>query len=394
MKLFEENELREEGPAQVKLTAVGGCGLALLDQLHSSLGDSVSTLGIDTDRGRLFESECGERLLLGEEFTGGDGTGGDDKVGERSLCGNNTQVRDLISGAKANVIIGGLGGGTASALLPEVSKISRSSGALTLIVATRPFSYEEESKSILAKRKIHSLVRSADSVFLLNNDALGGVGKGKMSAREALRRADAALIETICGIVEFLTPRKRMLLDFGTVKSHLARGGLSAIASGVSSMRNNAIDALKGAMERFAKMKSDITKAPRALIQFAIDDDVLMDGVRNAYGVAQRVFSKDAQLALGVVFNGVKQGKTRVSVIASGLPLFNELVELDFLQKQIKESENPAARLNSGVAEMPRRKKLVSTPGLTVLNPRRLSEDELKIPAYLRRRMLFKERRA
>jgi cell division protein FtsZ len=394
MKLFEDDGTREQGLAQLKLTAVGGCGLTLLDQLHELLGDSVSTLGIDTDRGRLFESECNQRLLLGEEFTGGDGTGGDDKLGERCLSGNNMQVRDLISGVKANLIIGGLGGGTATALMPEVSKISRSTGALTLVVATRPFGYEEESKSILAKRKIHSLVRSADSVFLLGNDALAGVGKGKMAAREALRRADASLIETVCGILEFLTPRKRLLLDFGTVKSHLSRGGLSAFAFGVSAMRNNAIDALKTAMERFAKMKSDITKAPRALVQFAIDDDVLMDGVRNAYGVAQRVFSKDAQLALGVVFNGVKQGKTHVSMIASGLPLFNEVVELDFLQKQLKESENPAMRLRTGGGtEIQRRKKLSSTPGITVLNPRGLSEDELKIPAYLRRRMLFKEKR-
>ena len=393
MKLFEDTETREEGLSQVKVTAVGGCGLTLLDRLHDILGNSVSTLGIDTDRGRLFESECDQKLLLGEEFTGGDGTGGDDKIGERCLSGNNMQVRDLMSGVKANLIFGGLGGGTATALVPEISKISRSASALTIVIATRPFGYEEESKSILAKRKIHSLVRGADSVFLLSNDMLAGVGQGKMAAKEALRRADAALMETVCGILEFLTPSKRMLLDFGTIKSHLTRGGLCAFATGVSAMRNNAIEALKTAMERFAKMKSDITKAPRALIQFAIDDDVLMDGVRNAFGVAQRVFSKDAQLALGVVFNGVKQGKTRVSVIASGLPLFNEVVELDFLQRHVSESGNPAQRLSSGGVDVPRHRKLNRVEGITVLNPRRLSEDELKIPAYLRRRMLTKEKK-
>ncbi|HUX07178.1 MAG TPA: hypothetical protein VMX35_07655 [Acidobacteriota bacterium] len=393
MTLFEDTEAKEEGPSQVKITAIGGCGLTQLDRLHDLLGNSVSSLGIDTDRGRLYEAECDQRLLLGEEFTGGDGTGGDDKMGERCLSGNNMQVRDLVSGVKANLIIGGLGGGTATALMSEVSKISRSTGALTIVIATRPFGYEEESKSILAKRKIHSLVRCADSVFLLSNDMLAGVGKGKMAAKEALRRADAALMETVCGMLEFLMPNKRMLLDFGTIKSHLKRGGLCAFATGVSAMRNNAIEALKTAMERFAKLKSDITKAPRALIQFAIDDDVLMDGVRNAFGVAQRVFSKDAQLALGVVFNGVKQGKTRVSIIASGLPLFNEVVELDFLQRHISESENPARRMSSGGVDLPRRRELDRREGITVLNPRRLSEEELKIPAYLRRRMLTKEKK-
>jgi hypothetical protein len=121
-----------------------------------------------------------------------------------------------------------------------------------------------------------------------------------------------------------------------------------------------------------------------------------MDGVRNAFGVAQRVFSRDAQLAMGVVFNGVKQGKTRVSIIASGLPIFNEVVELDFIQKKLKESELPSMRINSSAATKQNRSRMSgrrNAKGLTVLNPRRLSEEELKIPAYLRRRMIVKEGR-
>jgi len=224
---------------------------------------------------------------------------------------------------------------------------------------------------------------------------MAGAGSGRLAAKEAIRRSDAAVLETISGVIEFLTPRKRMLLDFGTIKSHLTRGGLSAFASGVSAMRNNAIEALKAAIDRFARLKSDITKAPRALIQFAIDDDVLMDGVRNAFGVAQRVFSKDAQLALGVVFNGVHQGKTRVNIIASGLPLFNEVVELDFIQRKLKESGVLAVRLGANEADEPRlRRRLLSeSTGLRVINCRRLSEEDLKIPAYLRRRMTMKEKR-
>ena len=393
MRLFDDSERRPEEAARILVTAVGGCGLSLIDRLRDIAGETIHTLAIDTDRARLSDCGAEQRLMLGEELTSGDGTGGDYRLGERCLAGNNMQIRDLFDGAKVNLFVGGLGGGTATALLSELAQISRAAGALTLVVATRPFGYEEESKSILAKRKIHSLVRSADSVFLLSNDTMAGVETGKLSAKEALRRSDAAVLETLSGILEFVTPRKRMMLDFGSIKSQLTRGGLAAFASGLSAMRNNAIEALKAAMERFARLKSDITKAPRALIQFAIDDDVLMDGVRNAFGVAQRVFSKDAQLALGVVFNGALQGKTRVNIIASGLPLFNEVVELDFVQRRLSESEMLSARLGSNEPSTPRRRTFSgSKVGLKVLNPRQLSEDDLKIPAYLRRRMMLRGR--
>ena len=393
MRLFDDSERQPEEAAKILVTAVGGCGLSLLERLRTIAGETISTLAIDTDRARLSDCGAEQRLMLGEELTSGDGTGGDYRMGERCLAGNNMQIRDLFDGAKVNLLVGGLGGGTATALLPELAQISRSAGALTLVVATRPFSYEEESKTILAKRKIHSLVRSADSVFLLSNDTMAGESTGKLSAKEAIRRSDAAVLETLSGILEFVTPRKRMMLDFGSIKSQLTRGGLAAFASGLSAMRNNAIEALKAAMERFARLKSDITKAPRALIQFAIDDDVLMDGVRNAFGVAQRVFSKDAQLALGVVFNGALQGKTRVNIIASGLPLFNEVVELDFVQRRLSESETLSTRLGSSEPSAPRRRTFSgSKVGLKVLNPRQLSEDDLKIPAYLRRRMMLRGR--
>lgn len=395
----------------VKLVAVGGCGLSTLDQMNSYAVHKFGTVAFDTDSARLAESDSDSRLLLGQALTEGYGTGGDEALGARVLAGMHLEVRDLLSDGRVNILIGGLGGGTATALLPELAKISRSLGILTLVVATRPFKYEGQNKTVTAKRRMHSLVRSADSVFMINNNAVLG-DSAKVSAAEAVKRSDAALQDTITGLLEFLQPTKRMLLDFGTIKGQLTRGGLSAFASGVSAMRNNAIEALKAALNKFAKARCDITKAPRALVQFSIDDDVMMDGVKNAFGVAQRVFSKDAQLAMGVVFNGVKQGKTKVSVIATGLPLFNEVVELDISETFYPEYENPSRNLprsRKGTANFRRlsksdtpftgvpetltghwggRESSLDKENVKILNPRLLSDEELKIPAYLRRRMM------
>ena len=393
---------------RVKIIAVGGCGMSVLDQLLKFEVKDFHSVAIDTDSARLAESECDSSLLLGQSLTDGYGTGGDEQLGARSLAGNHLDVRQELSDSRANIFIGGLGGGTATALLPELAKISRSLGVLTIVVATKPFRYEGIQKTVAAKRKIHSLFRSADSVFMINNESIVSESTA-ISAAEAVKRSDASLVETIEGILGFLVSRKRLLLDFGAVKGQLTRGGLSAFACGISAMRNNAIEALKSAIDRFAQVKCDITKAPAALIQFSIDDDVLMDGVKNAFGVAQRIFSKDAQLAMGVVFNGVKQGKTKVHIIATGLPLYNEVVENDFsvpsyinydvTVNPVRKNSFNAGRMANGAASQVNRKSRsdVSTKytpvdaekdQVQILNPLQLTEEELKIPAYLRRRML------
>lgn len=406
--LLEKMSKASQKENQVKIIAVGGCGISVLDQLLKQEVKDFHSVAIDTDNARLAESECDSSLLLGQNLTDGYGTGGDEQLGARSLSGSHLDVRQHLAESKANIFIGGLGGGTATALLPELAKISRSLGVLTLVVATKPFRYEGIQKTVSAKRKIHSLFRSADSVFMINNESVVSESTA-ISAAEAVKRSDSSLVETIEGILSFLVSRKRLLLDFGAVKGQLTRGGLSAFACGISAMRNNAIEALKAAIDRFASSKCDISKAPSALIQFSIDDDVLMDGVKNAFGVAQRIFSKDAQLAMGVVFNGVKQGKTKVNIIATGLPLYNEVVESDFsvpsyinydvTVNPIRKNSFNAGRMANAASTKVKRGDNNAVPNkytpvdsekeeVQVLNPLKLTDDELKIPAYLRRRML------
>ena len=400
--LLEQMKTATESVKDVRIVAVGGCGMSILDALHDNGAENFQSVTIDTDSARLAETVSDACLFLGQDLTDGFGTGGDELVASRSLNGRHLDLRENLAGSKVNILVGGLGGGTATALLPEIAKMSRSLGVLTVVVCTKPFKYEGSQKTVTAKRRMHSLFRAADSVFVINNESVVE-GEGKLSASEAVKRSDAAVLETLNGLLEFFSPEKRMLLDFGTIKGQLTRGGLCGYANGISAMRNNAIEALKIAIDQFARHKSDITKAPRALIQFAIDDDVLMDGVKNAFGVAQRIFNKDAQLAMGVVFNGAKQGKTRVSIIASGLPLFNEVVDrkvvtgawegLEIAERPVRGTAHAAARaarrnenayadlIAAGASRMP------ENENLRVLNPRMLTDEELKIPAYLRRRM-------
>lgn len=385
--------------SRVLVVAVGGCGINTVGQLLDERREGYELLSVDTDAERLAEMSTGSRVLLGEDLADGLGTGGDDLLAARCMSGKHMTLRDELSTSKVNIIVGGLGGGTATAVLPEIAKISRSLGVLTLVVASKPFRYEGSQKLSKAKRKIHSLFRSADSVFLINNETLMGEKKN-FSASEALVKSDEAIVETVGGLLDFITPEKRMLLDFGTIKGQLTHGGLAAFATGVSAMRNNAIEALKAALAKFALHKSDITKAPRAVIQFSIDNDVLMDGVKNAFGVAQRVFSKNAELSLGVVFNDRKQGKTSVSIIATGLPLFNEVVDISERMNQEApvplHSRGASRRSMDLTKDMAAGRKRPSSKQdirgdytrFHILNGMRLKEEDLRIPAYLRRRQM------
>jgi cell division protein FtsZ len=397
---------------QVKIIAVGGCGLAMLDELNLTTNSVFESIAIDTDAKRLAETESDKRLLLGEQITEGGGTGGDQFVGSRCMQDKQAEIRNMLEDGKANIFVGGLGGGTGTSLLPELAKISRALGVLTIVIATKPFKYEGKSKLTIAKRKMHALFRSAGSVFVINNDSVISE-QLKISAGDAISLANEKVVETIGGVLNFLSQHRRQQLDYGTVKSILNRGGLSAFACGESAMRNNAIEAFRDAAEKMSAIRPDFKSSPKILVQFSVDEDVLLDGVKNAFGVAQRMFGKDVQLAMGIAFNNLKRANTRVSIIITGLPLFDEVVESSNSAKYAA----PASREEVSSHRVSRYRRSASTPreqylpqlsartsnrsdesksnygvpSVRILNPRQLDDEELKVPAFMRKREMGAE---
>ena len=75
------------------------------------------------------------------------------EIGRRAAEETANDIRSAIAGADMVFITCGLGGGTGSGAAPEIPKIAREVGALTVAVVTKPFSFEGAQRSALQTKR-------------------------------------------------------------------------------------------------------------------------------------------------------------------------------------------------------------------------------------------------
>ena len=134
------DDLDNEAVARIVVIGVGGAGNNAVNRMIDEEISSVEFYVANTDRQALATSKARNRLVLGEELTGGLGAGGEPSVGEAAAEKSIEDIRAIVRGANMVFIAAGMGGGTGTGAAPVVARVAKEEGALTVAIVTRPFS--------------------------------------------------------------------------------------------------------------------------------------------------------------------------------------------------------------------------------------------------------------
>ncbi len=167
-----------------------------------------------------------QRLRIGDKLTKGLGSGGNPRVGEKAAEESAEEIKALLKGADMVFVTCGMGGGTGTGAAPVVAKLAKESGALTIGVVTKPFTFEGARRRRVAEEGIKRLKESVDTLIVIPNDRLLQVVDKKASIQQAFRVADDVLRQGIQGISELITIPGLINLDFADVRSRHGRGRL------------------------------------------------------------------------------------------------------------------------------------------------------------------------
>ena len=129
-------------PKEITILALGGAGCRILRALaEAPAAQSLRLLAADTDAESLARSGVAEncRLLAGARWRGGRGCGGNVIDGQRAMAHERSTLEQMLSGSAMLMVIGGLGGGTASGGVPVVLSVARKLGIPTMFLMTLPF---------------------------------------------------------------------------------------------------------------------------------------------------------------------------------------------------------------------------------------------------------------
>ena len=169
---FLEYEAPKETSANIKVIGIGGAGCNAVNRMIDSNLQGVNFIAINTDKPNLQKSKAETKIQIGEKLTKGLGAGGNPEVGQKSAEESLENIEQQLAGADMVFITAGMGGGTGTGAAPIVAKAAKLSGALTVGVVTKPFTFEGKKRREHAELGIKFLKNYVDSLVVVPTDRL------------------------------------------------------------------------------------------------------------------------------------------------------------------------------------------------------------------------------
>jgi len=303
--------------AVIKVIGVGGGGVNAVNRMIDAGLRGVEFVAINTDAQALLMSDADVKLDIGRELTRGLGAGSDPEVGKAAAEAHRAEIEELINGSDMVFITAGEGGGTGTGAAPVVAEISKSLGALTIGVVTRPFQFEGRRRSVQADNGIQRLKEKVDTLIVIPNDRLLSVANDKTSLINAFKMADEILLQGVAGITTLITTPGLINTDFADVKMILTNAGSALMGIGVASGDNRAVTAAKDAISS-PMLEAAIDGARGVLLNITGPSSMGLFEVNAAADEVHAVAHQDANIIFGTVIDDEMGDEIKVTVIAAG----------------------------------------------------------------------------
>lgn len=309
-----------ESAARIRVVGVGGSGKNAINHMVNSKVKGVDFIVVNTDAQDLQQSAARTKIHIGKNLTRGLGAGMDPAVGKRAAEETQAEIQDSIRASDMVFIAGGMGGGTCTGAAPVVAKIAKDSGALTVAVVTKPFSFEGQQRMRLAEQGMEELRKEVDALIVIPNDRLLAVVNQTTTVKSAFAMCDEVLRQAVEGVSDLITTPGNINLDFADIKAIMEDAGSALMGVGVGEGEKRAEDAARAAINS-PLLDISINGAKGVLLSIAGGDDLALLEVQAAASIVTDTIDKNAKVIFGTSKDDrLKKGEIRVTVIATGFP--------------------------------------------------------------------------
>jgi len=304
-------------PAKIKAIGIGGGGCNAITRMVREEIKGVDFIAMNTDGQALALAEAPTRIQLGEKMTRGLGAGGDNKIGTKAAEESRGVIEDIVEGADMVFVAAGMGGGTGTGGIPVVAEVAKQSGALTIAVVTKPFTFEGTHRAQVAEEGLVELADKVDTLIIIPNNRLLQLCDAKTSVENAFRLADDALLLGVQAISEVVTVPGLINLDFADIKSVMRDAGPAWMSVGKASGQSRAAEAAKAALAS-PLLDVSVDGASGVLFNITGGPSLTLFECNEAAEVISQAVDPNANIVFGVVFDPRMDSEVRITVIATG----------------------------------------------------------------------------
>ena len=362
---FEMVQEINAGAPNIKVMGIGGGGSNAVSRMFKDKLPVVEYFGVNTDAQHLFRCDVSHRLAIGQNLTRGLGAGANPDLGRQAAEESRHDIEKALEGADMVFLAVGMGGGTGTGASPVIAQIAKESGALTVAVVSRPFSFEANQRKKNAEEGIARLKDQVDTLIVIDNDRLlqlNAQGEQTYTWEDALKMADSVLQQGIQAIAEVVTVPGEINVDFADVRTILNNAGPAWLAIGRGKGENRAVDAARQATKS-PLLDISMDGARRILFVISGGPSLTLQEVQDAARVIQDMSYPDANIIFGPCRDAKLDDEIKITMVAASFPVMAE-------NQQLREDE--LERLLQDVIPQ--------------------SEEELDVPSFLRRQSSNKNR--
>ena len=353
------------GSPNIKVMGIGGGGSNAVSRMFKDKLPVVEYFSVNTDAQHLFRCDVSHRVAIGQNLTRGLGSGANPDLGRQAAEESRHDIEKALEGADMVFLAVGMGGGTGTGAAPVIAQIAKESGALTVAVVSRPFSFEANMRKKNAEEGIARLKDQVDTLIVIDNDRLlqlNAQDEQTYTWEDALKMADSVLQQGIQAIAEVVTVPGEINVDFADVRTILNNAGPAWLAIGRGKGESRAVDAARQATKS-PLLDISMDGARRVLFVISGGPTLTLQEVQDAARVIEDMSDPDANIIFGTCRDSKLEEEVKITMVAASFPVMAE-------NQQLREDE--LERLLQDVIPQ--------------------SEEELDVPSFLRRQSSNKNR--
>jgi cell division protein FtsZ len=309
-----------ESFARIKVIGVGGSGSNAINHMIDSKVRGVEFISVNTDAQDLHHSTSKKKIHIGKNLTRGLGTGMDPELGKRAAEETKEELQEVTKNSDMVFITCGEGGGTGTGAAPVIANTARESGALTVGIVTKPFSFEGQHRMDLAEKGLENLKKEVDALIIIPNDRLLAIVDKDTSIKNAFAMSDDILLQAVEGISDLITTPGIINVDFADIRAVMENAGSALMGIGVAGGEKRAEEAARMAISS-PLLEISINGAKGVLFAVAGGDDLGMLEIQEAAKVITESIDPHAKVIFGTIKDHtIKKNEVKVTVIATGFP--------------------------------------------------------------------------
>lgn len=305
---------------KVVVVGIGGAGGNMINAIIKEVLHHVSYVALNTDYQALENVTIDNKIVLGETLTAGMGTGANPEIGKLAIEENLDVVLEKIGDADIVFLVGGLGGGTGSGVLPLLAKVLQEKQILTIALVTKPFFFEGSRRMQVAQQAMNKIEEYADTILVIPNQKLfEGSSIQDIPLSEAFEKINRVMVDCIKAVTETIFSPGHINVDFADIKTTMNRMGRAVIGIGIGEGENRAVDAIQKAIMSPLLEHNSLKGARSILLNISGDSSLSLHEMNIIAGYVHDEVHPEAHIIVGsTILMHEKKDSISVTIIATG----------------------------------------------------------------------------